>query len=188
MPSQLLPTSIYSKILLFKIIIWSWVKHHDKYINTPPNRFSLFTTYLFSILSLSLTAQYNLTYTDCNSYTPYTFTNQILTHSPQLAAMIICPTVNETNEYTFVTHFRYNQRFKFLAWLNLKTRIHTLTHTPTPIYTRILTTTHQRNLNGFLPTFSRIFDFVCILSHFRFSISFHLLNCLTNVVINFMKP
>ena len=29
--------------------------------------------------------------------------------------------------------------------------------------------------------------FVCILSHFRFSISFHL-NCLMNVVINFMKP
>ena len=25
--------------------------------------------------------------------------------------------------------YRYNQRFKFLAWLNLKTRIHTYNHT-----------------------------------------------------------
>ena len=36
--------------------------------------------------------QYNLTYTHYNSCPPYTFTNQILTHSPQLAAMIIYPT------------------------------------------------------------------------------------------------
>ena len=105
------------------------------------------------------TTQYNLTYTHCNSCPPYTFTNQILTHSPQLAAMIICPAVNETNVYTFVTHFRYNQRFKFLAWLNLETRIHTHTHTPTPIYTHILTTTHKRNLNDFLSAFCCIFDF-----------------------------
>ena len=50
------------------------------------------------------TTQYNLTYTHCNSYPANTLTNQILTHSPQLAAMIICPTVNETDVYTFVTH------------------------------------------------------------------------------------
>ena len=61
------------------------------------------------------TTQYNLTYTHCNSCSPYTFTNQILTNSLQLAAMMICPTANETNVYTFVTHFRNNQRFKFLA-------------------------------------------------------------------------
>ena len=42
--------------------------------------------------------------------------------------------------------------------------------------------------NGFLSAFCCIFDFVCILSHFQFSISFHLLNCLMNVVINFKKP
>ena len=53
--------------------------------------------------------------------------------------------------------------------------MHPPTHTPTPIYTHILTTTHKQNLNG-------------ILSHFRFSISFHLLNCLMNIVINFKKP
>ena len=108
------------------------------------------------------TIQYNLTYTHCNSCLPYTFTNQILSHSLQLAAMIISPTVNEANVYTFVTHYRYNQRFKFLAWLNLETRIHTHTHTPTPIYTHILTNTHKRNLNGFLSAFCCIFDFVCI--------------------------
>ena len=50
------------------------------------------------------TTQYNLTYTHCNSCPPFTFTKQILTNSLQLAAMIICPTVNETNVYTFVTH------------------------------------------------------------------------------------
>ena len=38
----------------------------------------------------------------------YIYINQILTHSPQLAAMIICLTVNETNVYTFVTHFHYD--------------------------------------------------------------------------------
>ena len=54
-------------------------------------------------------------YTHCNSCPSYTFTNQILTHSPQLAAMIICPTANETTVDTFVTQFRYYQRFKFLA-------------------------------------------------------------------------
>ncbi len=37
------------------------------------------------------TTQYNLTYTHCNSCPPYTFTNQILTNSLQLAAMIIYP-------------------------------------------------------------------------------------------------
>ena len=105
------------------------------------------------------TTQYNLTYTHCNSCSPYTFTNQILTHFLQLAAMIICPTVTETNVYKFVTQIRYNQRFKFLAWLNLNTRIHTHTHTPTSIYTHILTTKHKRNLNGFLSVFCRIFDF-----------------------------
>ena len=64
------------------------------------------------------TTQYILTYTHCNSCPPYTFTNQILTHSPQLAAMIICPTVNGRiyrNKFTFVTQSRYNQRFTFLA-------------------------------------------------------------------------
>ena len=105
------------------------------------------------------TTQYNLIYTHCNSCTPYTLTNQILTNSLQLAAMIICPTVNETNVYTFVTHFGNNQRFKFLASLNLKTHIHTHAHTPTSIYTHTLTTTHKRNLNGFLSVFCRIFDF-----------------------------
>ena len=64
--------------------------------------------------------------------------------------MIICPIVNETNVYTFVTHNRYNQRFKFLAWLNLKTRIHTYTHTH--IHTHIFNHT-------FLSVFCRIFDF-----------------------------
>ena len=81
------------------------------------------------------TTLYNLTYTHCNSGPPYTFTNQILTNSLQRAAIIICLTVNETNVYTFATHFRYKQRFMFLARLNLKTRIHTYTHRPTPIYT-----------------------------------------------------
>ena len=97
-------------------------------------------------------------------------------------------TVNETNVYTFATNFCYNQGFKFLARLNLKTRIHTHTHTPTPIYTHILTITHKRNLNGFLSAFCRISILSGFLSHFRFSISFHLLNCLMNVVINFKKP
>ena len=44
---------------------------------------------------------------------------------PQLAAMIICPTVNEyikTNVYIFVTHSAITNAL-FLAWLNLKTRI-----------------------------------------------------------------
>ena len=86
------------------------------------------------------TTLYNLTYTHCNSCPPYTFTNQILTHSPQLAAMIICPTVNETNVYTFVTQIRYNQRFKFLAWLNLKT-----THQHVHIYAH--THIHSQNYN-----------------------------------------
>ena len=93
-------------------------------IQPPP---SIYYTNIF-------TTQYNLTYTHCNSCPPYTFTNQILSHSLQLAAMIICPTANETNVYTFITHFRHNQHFKFLAWFNLKTYIHTLTRTPTPIY------------------------------------------------------
>ena len=57
----------------------------------------------------------NLTDTHCKPCPPYPFTNQILTHSLQLAAMIICPTVNETNVCTFITQNRYNQRFKFLA-------------------------------------------------------------------------
>ena len=59
--------------------------------------------------------QYNLTYTHYNSGPPYTFTNQILTNSSQLAAKIICLTVNETNVYTFTTHFHYKQRYMFLA-------------------------------------------------------------------------
>ena len=64
-----------------------------------------------------------------------------------------------SNIYTFVTHYRCNQCFTFLAWLNLKTRIHMLTHTPTPIYTHLLTTTHKQNLNGFVSGCCRIFDF-----------------------------
>ena len=136
----------------------------------PPIRSIVYNSYAISHLVIIITIiiqpptvyttpRYNLTYTHCNSCPPYTFTNQILTHSPQLAAMIICPTVNETNIYTFVTDFHYKQRFKFLAWLNLKTHIHTHTHTPTPIYTHILTATHKGNLNGFLSIFCRIFDF-----------------------------
>ena len=70
--------------------------------------------------------------------------------------------VNETNVYTFATHFCHNQRFTFLAWLNLKTRIHTHTHTPLPIYTHILTTTRKRDLNGFCLLFAVFSIFVCI--------------------------
>ena len=72
----------------------------------PPHR--IFYTEIF-------TKQYNLTYTHYTSGPPYTFTNQILTNSSQLAAMIICLTVNETNVYTFATHSSYVQRFMFLA-------------------------------------------------------------------------
>ena len=53
------------------------------------------------------TTQYNLTYTHCDSCPPYTFTNQILTHSPQLAVMIICPTVNERIYRNKCIHIRY---------------------------------------------------------------------------------
>ena len=52
------------------------------------------------------TTQYNFTYTHCNFCPPYTFTNQILTHSPQLAAMIICPIVNERIYCNKCIHFR----------------------------------------------------------------------------------
>ena len=104
------------------------------------------------------TTQYNLTYIHCDSCPRYTFTYQILTHSPQLEAMIICP--SQRNKCIYIRYpSRYNQRFKLLAWLNLKTRIHTHTYTPTPIYTTIFTTTHKRNLNGFFSAFCRIFDF-----------------------------
>ena len=47
------------------------------------------------------TTRYNLTYTHCNYCPPYKFKNQILTRSLQLVAMLICPTVNETNVYIF---------------------------------------------------------------------------------------
>ena len=89
----------------------------------PPMRTIVYNSYAISHLIITIiiiiqsprkyytnifTTQYNFTYTHCNSCPPYTFTNQILTHSLQLAAMISCPTVNETIVYTFVTHFRYN--------------------------------------------------------------------------------
>ena len=66
---------------------------------------------------------------------------------------------------------RYNQRFMFLAWLNLEIRIHTYTHTH--IHS-------QPHTNEILTIFCLYFV--------AFSISFHLLNCQMNVVINFMKP
>ena len=124
--------------------------HTHKHTHTLSLSLSIYI-YIYIYYTNIFMTHYNLTYNHCNYCPPYTFTNQILTNSLQLAAMIICPTGNETNVYTFVTQSCYNQRFKFLAWLNLKTRIHTHIHTHTY--------NHTRNLNGFLSVFCRIFDF-----------------------------
>ena len=78
---------------------------------------------------------------------------------------------------------RYNQRFTFLACASTRTHIHPHPYTHTYLQPHI-----NEILTAFCLHFVAFSIFACILSHFRFSISFHLLNCLMNVVINFKKP
>ena len=60
---------VYNSYAIFHLVFYY-------YDTIPPTR--IYYTNIF-------TTPYNLTYTHCNSCPPYTFTNQILTHSPQLA-------------------------------------------------------------------------------------------------------
>ena len=86
---------------------------------------------------------------------------------------------------TFVRNgFIYIYIYIYIYW-RVKTRIHM--HPHPYIHTYL-----QPDINEIFTAFCLLFAVFSImsvfLSHFRFSISFHLFNCLTNVVINFKKP